>query len=309
MSHESAACRATMVVPDATAACSYLENLLGAQPVVEPERALALNGGGSLQAVGLGDMVLEFVEPRGEGGAWSARLDTVGPSVVSLAIDVDDLARGRSTLEGSGISSYVTAEGRVLGDSMSRLGFDVELIARHPRDTAAGRAGRWGRVSPMLHVEITHDDISAARSRLARLFGSQPIETQFSDFLMRASGGRMDICHVNLGDAIVLQYIEPRPEAGPWWTQLAQRGPSVHNITWLVEDMPAVAAASAAAGTRDLRYFEFNYDPLFGAENRIGDKTIGRIIDAAAIVGFHIELSEPQATNIDKFFFKAMAPY
>ena len=64
----------------------------------------------------------------------------------------------------------------------------------------------------MLHVEITHEDIGAAGMLLERMFGSKSIETTFSDFLVGASGGRMDIRHVNLGDATVLQYIEPRSE-------------------------------------------------------------------------------------------------
>lgn len=306
MGSESAACRATVVVHDASAACSYLGSVLGAQPVVEPDRALAANGAARQQSVGLGDMVLEFIEPTRDSGYWRDRLDGVGPSVVSLALEVEDVAAARTVLNGEGIVSHLTADGRVVGESMARLGFDVELLERKRGGSTAGERAGWGRVSPMLHVEITHDDIAAAALLLERLFGSKRIETAFSDFLVSASGGRMDIRHVNLGDATVLQYIEPRPEAGPWWIQLQQRGPSVHNITWLIDDMPAVAAASAAAGTSDLRYFEFNYDRLFGAENRIGDKTIGRIIDAAAIVGFHIELSEPQATNINEFFFKTV---
>lgn len=306
MSYENALCRATVVVPDAAAASSYLGKVLGAVTVDEPDRALADDGAARLQSVGLGDMVLEFVEPTSSAGYWRAKLERDGPSVASIVVEVEDVAAARARVEQEGILSHVTAEGRIVGESLARLGFDVELVAsRAAIGAAAGRAS-WGRVSPMLHVEITHDDIASACSLLERLFGSRRVEAEFSDFLISITGGRMDIRHVNLGEAVVLQYIEPQPQAGPWWIQLQQRGPSVHNITWLVNDMPAVAAASAAAGTSDMRYFEFNYDRLFGAENRIGGKTIGRIIDAAAIVGFHIELSEPQATNINEFFFKTV---
>lgn len=306
MSNESAICRATVVVPDAAAACSYLGNVLGAQPIHEPARALADDGAARQLSVGLGDMVLEFVEPTDPSGYWRSRLERDGPSVVSLAVEVEETAAARIILKKEGIVSHITADGRVVAESLARLGFDVELVERHSTMVAESGSAKWGRVSPMLHVEITHDDIAGASLLLGRLFGSKRIETKFSDFLVSITGGRMDIRHVNLGDFMVIQYIEPTPQAGPWWSQLQQRGPSVHNITWLVDDMPAVAAASAAAGTSDLRYFEFNYDRLFGAENRIGDKTIGRIIDAAAITGFHIELSEPQATNINEFFFKTV---
>jgi hypothetical protein len=39
------------------------------------------------------------------------------------------------------------------------------------------------------------------------------------------------------------------------------------------------------AGTRDLRYFEFDYSPMLGAENMLRPVTVGRILDARAILG------------------------
>lgn len=295
--------RVTCVVSDAKLACAYLEKLFRAQRLENVPSHVQAGGSVRVFHIGLGDLVIEFVEPLSSDSLWRRRLEGEGPHVVSLAYGVADLDTVIIDLSGEGLELVETASSAVWCRCRHVIGVDLvfEPCPGHDRETET--RGAWGDVSPMLHVEITHDNIAAAGDWLARLFGSKIVEMDFSKFLVGITAGRMKIQHVNLGDA-VLQYIEPRHDAGPWWGLLQASGPSVHNITWLVNDMAAVAEASQQAGTRDLRYFEFDYSPLFGAENKIGDTTIGRILDCAHILGFHLELSERQARNINDFMFK-----
>jgi uncharacterized glyoxalase superfamily protein PhnB len=293
--------RITVVVEDADAAARYLHEVLGAESVSRPGSPIESDDRISLRTVGLGDALLEFVSPLAD-GPWADQLAEHGPSVLSLAYEVEDVAAAISELATAGVATRPDTGPRTVLATTSLVGFDIELS---PLGTDAEPAGRktWGRVSPLMQIEITHDDIDSAIEHLGVWFGSQRVELEFSQFLVKVTAGRMDIKHVNLGDAMV-QFIEPRDDAGPWWDQLQGRGPSVHNLTWFVDDMDAVTRASAAAGTSDLRYFEFDYSAMFGRENMTKDKPIGRIIDARARVGFHIELSEPPALNVNEYLFK-----
>ncbi|WP_084397134.1 VOC family protein [Henriciella aquimarina] len=296
--------RVTCVVPDSGLAINYLENLFQARRLrnvpTHINSAMSLR----LAHVGLGDLVIELVEPLSPNSFWKSRLEEDGAHVVSLAYGTDDMEQLIADLSAERLDLLEAENDAVWCKCRHITGFDLVLEPWN-KNRPEQKPGGWGDVSPMLHVEITHPDIAEAGRWLEKLFGSQRVEKAFSEFLAGITAGRMDIKHFSLGDA-VLQYIEPRHDAGPWWDLLQRAGPSVHNITWLVDDMPAVAKASDAAGTKDLRYFEFDYSPLFGEENRIGDKTVGRIIDCAHLLGFHLELSERQARNISDFMFKAV---
>jgi catechol 2,3-dioxygenase-like lactoylglutathione lyase family enzyme len=297
--------RITAVVPDPEASYTYLQALFGVRRIDDAGSSLRSDGEISVVQARLGHLVLEFVAPRTRHGEWQARLMTHGPAVVSLACTVADLGHAARSLEAEGIQALAGTHLRGVYDTAGLLGFNIELMeSTGAKDAESPRLGHGG-VSPLVHIEITHNDVNAAYGALHRLFGSEKVELAFAAFLVNVTAGRMNIVHVNLGDT-VLQYIQPRHDAGPWWHQLQARGASVHNLTWLVEDMPAIAAASRHAGTRDLRYFEFDYSPLFGAANVLKPKTIGRIIDASSRLGFHVELSERQATNINDFMYKPL---
>jgi hypothetical protein len=296
--------RVTCVVPDIDLAADYLRKLFRAERLQQVPSHLSAAASLRLGYVGLGDLVIELVEPLLPNSPWQRRLEDEGAHVVSLAYGFDDIDRLIAALSAERLELVEAENNAVWCKCRHLIGFDL-ILEPWNRNFPRQKPGRWGDVSPMLHVEVTHQDIGEAGRWLEKMFGSQRVERAFSDFLVGITAGRMDIKHFNLGDA-VLQYIEPRHDAGPWWDLLQRAGPSVHNITWLVNDMPTIAQASEAAGTKDLRYFEFDYSPLFGKDNRIGDKTVGRIIDCAYILGFHLELSERQARNINEFMFKAV---
>ena len=293
--------RLTMVVPSSSAAAGYLENLFEAKVLSNSTSSLRTDDQISVEHVGLGDVELEFVAPKSTSGVWRDRLSRQGPALLSLAYKVSDLEAATQLLAQEGVYPADDEVSRRVFNTMAIVGFDLELSEGAPRPAPAPL---WGRVSPLLHIEITHHDEQGASKWLERVFGAETVETEFSSHLVKVSGGRMNnIHHVRLGDT-VLQYIDPTTEAAPWYDQLQARGPSVHNLTWLVENMPHVAIASEKAGTTDLRYFEFDYAALFGEDTRLKSKVIGRIINASALLGFHVELSEPQASNINAFLLK-----
>ena len=293
--------RLTSVVPSSLDAARYMQLLFKAETIADSASLLKTDEEISVEHVGLGDAEVEFVSPKTASGIWRERLSKHGAALLSLTFNVPDLEAATKLLEEENVHPIEQQPSRCVFDTMEIVGFNIELSQGQARPAPLSL---WGRASPLLHVEITHHDEQAASKWLKRVFGAQSVETEFSDFLVKTTGGRMKhIHHVQLGDT-VLQYIDPTSEAGPWYDQLQERGSSVHNLTWLVDNMEEIAAASERAGTRDLRYFEFDYSKLFGEDTRLKPKVIGRIIDPAALLGFHTELSEPQASNINAFLLK-----
>jgi hypothetical protein len=286
----------TAVTTDARIAADYLVTVFGA------ERLSAADGEATTVIIGMGDVVLELMAPGQDDDYWGRRLVAFGPGVVSLAYAVADVDGALEELRGAGLATVGGTGGRHVVDATALVGFDLELVEGDP---ASGPSAPrlWGTVSPLMQIEVTHHDIDAARTVLASLFGSGDVETVFSEHLMSVTGGRMVIRHVDLGDGM-LQYIQPRDDAGPWWDQLQERGPSIHNLTWFVDDMATVERLAREQGTSDLRYFEFDYSGLFGRENDTKPVVIGRILNTRALLGFHIELSEPMSTDLNSYLFK-----
>lgn len=296
--------RMTVLVPDAERAASYLGRILGIPRVDDWPSPLTGEGSLKLTHVAAGDTVLEFVQPLLETGDFAETLRRDGASIRSIAFAVDDPSAASREAGDHGIDASNDAYGRLMLRTRHRTGFDVELV---PAEHSADRSVRGGRVSPMIQVEITLPDMEAATDLLRSLFAASPVEETFCAFLNEVTAGRMKLHHMMLGNAM-LQLVRPREDAGPWYDLLQEIGPSVHNLSWLVDDMPAIAEASAREGTSDLRYFEFDYSPLVGAENLCKPVIVGRIIDARHILGFHAELSERQSTNISEFICKADYP-
>jgi len=290
----------TAVVPDGEAASTYLEDVFG---------AARLNSDAGDDAdvtrtcVGMGDTILEFVSPINDDSQWARTLTSVGPCVLRLAYVVEDLDEAVGSLGTEGFQVHSSGPDGAVVDTMAAFGFDLQL-AQGDLSLGPSADALWGSVSPMMQIEITHGEIDAARRTLHRVFGSNDVELEFAPYLVKVSDGRMeDIKHVNLGDAM-LQYIQPFEEAVPWWNQLQERGSSIHNLTWFVDDMAGVERRARAQGTPDLRYFEFDYSDLFGIENMAKARPIGRILDTRSLLGFHIELSEPLSFNMNDYLFK-----
>ena len=310
-----------IVVHDARAAYEFLHRALGAEKVQE-EFAAFLDGEYSrVIHVGLGDVVFQFIQPLVEEGSWHEQLKQKGPGVHNLTFVVDDMKATVKALEKEGISPLFSfpldwadligpenvkpdAQPVYMMDTMENLGFHLELSESPfkeppevpPPQFATGEEGLIGNVSPMIHIELTVRDAEETFRVLRRVFGSERVETAFADFL---DSPFMHIVHVNLGN-VVLQYCQPLQEEGSWYEQLRDKGPGVHNITFIVEDMEETMTSIEDAGSRDLFSFPLDWGALIGPEKVIPNVPPVHMVDTMERIGFHLELSErPSNEELD----------
>src|SRR5690554_3108239 len=310
------------IVGDAGDAVRLLGEVFAAPGLVRASSSFYLTSSARILHVGLGDVRLQFVQPEPAGGRLHRLLREQGPQVHSLAFFVDDLEsmviefaqEGIAILERSRIAVQ-TATGSVEAPvcvfaTMDRLGFNLELIegaigsSKVAGDDEQPGAALFGNLSPLLHVELAVDDLDDPCGLLRRVFGSGKVESRFAEFL--GSLGSLDIVHVNLGD-VVLQYCRPKTEDSSWAQLLARRGRAIHNITWLVRDMPETVAVLTRQGVQDLRSFSLDFGKLVGSENVPENLAPQRIVDLMPRLGFHMELTEAFASNIDDFIFNPFA--
>lgn len=311
-----------LTVHDAEKACRFLQDAFGAEKVQE-EFANFLDGEGSrVIHVGLGDVVLQFIQPKTKSGSWYDQLQQKGPGVHNLTYVVDSIADTLKALaqeEVLPLFSFPLNWEELLGadnvkpdpqpvymiNSMAKIGFHLELAESPARETAVTPvasvpADPLGRVSPMLHIELTTADAEESYRFLHKVFGSEKVELKFANFL---DGTFMKVVHVNLGD-VVLQYCQPLMEAGSWYEQLKANGPGVHNITFLVDDMDACMEAINQAGAEDLFTFDLDWGDLLGKQNVRSQIPPVHMVNTMKILGFHLELSERPAENLTDLLFK-----
>ena len=310
------------IVDDAGAAGRLLGTVFDAPLLQRASSSSRKEGATRIVHVGLGDVRLQFIQPGPAGTRLHRQLKEQGPQVDGLAFFVEDLAFAVTELAQEGIailerSDIVlqAATGPVEAPvcvfaTMERLGFNIELIegasggSKVACDDEPPGDALFGNLSPLLHVELAVDDLDDPCALLQRLFGSGKVESSFAQFL--SSLGSLDIVHVNLGN-VVLQYCRPKTEDSPWAQLLARRGRAIHNITWLVRDMPATVAALARQDVQDLRSFSLDFGKLVGRENLPEHLAPQRIVDLMPRLGFHMELTEAFASNIDDFIFNPFA--
>ncbi|NMG42246.1 hypothetical protein GPA22_00640 [Aromatoleum toluvorans] len=242
----SALSHISAIVDDADAAVRLLGDVFDAPVLKRVSSSLQQESATRILHAGLGDVRLQFVQPRPAGGRLHRRLKEQGPQVDGLAFFVEDLASAVTELAQEGIvilerSDIVlqAATGPVEAPvcvfaTMERLGFNIELIegasgsSKVAGDDEPPGDALFGNLSPLLHVELAVDDLDDPCALLQRLFGSRKVESSFAQFL--SSLGSLDIVHVNLGN-VVLQYCRPKTEDSPWAQLLARRGRAIHNIT------------------------------------------------------------------------------
>ncbi|MHA2038193.1 MAG: VOC family protein, partial [Promethearchaeota archaeon] len=257
-------------VPDAEKAYQILHNVFGAEKVQE-EYANFLDGDNvKVIHVGLGDVVLQFIEPLVEGSSWDAQLKTKGSGVHNLTFGVESAEDAANEMEKLGgfkplftfdlewenvVPSQFLRPGikRVfMMDSMEKLGFHLEFGDNPLKEEArkmmsqtryeTGRDELIGTVSPMMHIELVTPDIEKTYELLHKVFGSEKVEIEFASFL--DAPNFMRTLHVNLSN-IVLQYQHPLIELkdlpmGSWYDLLKKNGLYVHNITFVVDDLDDV---------------------------------------------------------------------
>lgn len=116
-----------IVVRDVNAAVDFLEKVFGAKKT-EPELVNFLNetaiGLLKIEHVELGNIVLQFIEPMGDGqDVWSEHLRKKGPGVHNLTFQVDDLNRAAATLAEAGAPTLFTMDldwVKLLGSELGR---------------------------------------------------------------------------------------------------------------------------------------------------------------------------------------------
>lgn len=147
------------------------------------------------------------------------------------------------------------------------------------------------KVSPLVHIEIAVPDAEEAAAFLSRVFGARKTQEAFANFL---SSPFAKVVHVELGN-VVLQFIQPIVDQGLWAEFLREKGPGVHNLTFLVDDLPAAVSALDKEGARVLLEMPFDWSRLFGPENVRPDVPPVTMIGSEEMVGFRLELAESPA--------------
>jgi len=306
-----------ITVPDAEKAYQFLHNVFGAEKVQE-ELAGFLDGEyNKVIHVGLGDVVLQFIEPIAEGSSWDAQLKTKGSGVHNLTFGVESAEDTANEMErlgeikplftfdlewGNMIPSQFLKPGVkkvFMMDSMEKLGFNLEFgdspvkegVNVFPQTRyVTGRDELIGSVSPMLHIELVTPDLEKTYELLHKVFGSEKVEIEFADFLDTPF---MRIMHVNLSN-VVLQYCQPmvkvKTEMGSWYELLEKNGAYVHNITFVVDDLDDVVEKFKKEGIEPLFTFNLQWEKL--NENMSSEIKPVYMMNTLDKLGFHMELGE-----------------
>ncbi len=307
-----------ITVPNAEEAYQILHNVFGAEKVQE-EFAGFLDGEyNKVIHVGLGDIVLQFIEPLAEGSSWHTQLKTKGSGVHNLTFGVENAEKTATEIENlGGIKPLFTfnlewgnmippeilndTSGKVfMMDSMEHFGFHLEFgTSPFKEETrkmmpqtryATGRDELIGNVSPMMHIELVTPDIEKTYELLHKVFGSEKVEIEFANFLESPISRVM---HVNLSN-VVLQYIQPmikiENEFGSWHNLLEKNGAYVHNITFIVDDLDEVVEKFKNEGIEPLFTFPLQWEKL--NENMKSKIKPVHMMKTMEKLGFFLEMGE-----------------
>ena len=134
-----------------------------------------------------------------------------------------------------------------------------------------------------LHIEIVHPDPDAAAAFLCATVGGEVVERRLSAGLEEMAEG-LRVVHV-LVAGVVFQLVRPPEGIEPWHSELAERGPCVHNVTLNVAGIEATREALVAAGATQIIELEA---PL-GA---LSDDQLNRayVMDAREQTGLRFEI-------------------
>jgi catechol 2,3-dioxygenase-like lactoylglutathione lyase family enzyme len=176
--------RLGLAVEDADAASSWFERVLGAAPFATLSSATETDGdpdGGYMRMLALAGQPFLLMSPTDAEGFMHGFLQRYGPSVHSLAWEIDDMWGTEHRLELRGV--------RITGVSVEGRHFFM-----HPKDTHGllmewtdGRVGEFGSaestvgeigvpISRVRWVAAVVDDVEATAGLLAELGGGVPLE-------------------------------------------------------------------------------------------------------------------------------------
>jgi len=252
-----------VIVPNAEEAYQLLHNLFDALKIQEDIANLLDGNVAKVIHVGVGDIVLQFIEPLAKEGIWYDHMQTKGPGIHHLSFYVENIKNTIEIMEKEGgivplstidlewekiyTSEDINPKGKTnyIMDTMEKIGFHLALSERPTKQEAnipetkypTGFNKLIGDASTMLHIELTNPDNDKTFDFLHKLFGTEIVEKEFSSIL---NSDFMRIIHVNLSN-VVLQYCQPVAKEGSWYELLQKNGAYVHNLNWCVGDIKDTA--------------------------------------------------------------------
>ena len=143
------------------------------------------------------------------------------------------------------------------------------------------------QVSPLIHIEVVVRDAEEAAACLNRVFGAEKTQLEFAQFLTSPVA---KVVHVDLGGTVI-QFIEPLIDQGLWAEHLRAKGPGVHNLTFLVNDVNEAARALEKEGAPVLLEMRFDWSQLMPDRAR-PDPSPVLMVGSEEKLGFRLELSE-----------------
>lgn len=298
-----------VVVHNAEEAYQILRNIFGAEKLKED----FVNSYIKVGYVGIGDFILQYIEPIAEEGPWYDHLQTKGPGVHSLAYCVENIKEAVEELEKEGktvpLLSMDEEKERFpteflnpkiktdyIMNTMENIGFHLEL-GEKPSDIeltspktqyVTGRDNLIGDASTMLHIELVTHNGEKTYEFLHKIFGSKIVEKEFCSLI---TSEVMPIVHVNLSN-VVLQYCQPSPQMGTWAKILKNNGSYIHNLNFLVDDIEETVAKYKEEKIR--RIFKLK---LPGAETHY------YMMSSLNKLGFHMEHGETPDIPLPPGFF------
>lgn len=288
------------IVPNAEEAYQILNEINGAVKLKEDFENTFVK----VLFIGLGDFVLQYIEPIAREGPFYEQLKSKGPGIFSLAYVVDNVEDVRLQLEkkenilpilsknGPGkefiekiplefLNPSVKTE--IIMDTIEKIGFHIEL-GEKPKGTdpifsnhqyVNGSDKTLGDASTMLHFELVTPNAENAYEFLHRNFGSELVEIMFANML---DSEFMHIIHLNLSNQ-VLQYCQPIGKSASWYELLMKSGSYVHNLNYAVNDIEATVE----------KFKKKEFKILFQQKLTPEDETFFYMIDSIDVLGFHLE--------------------
>lgn len=297
-----------VIVPNAEEAYQLLHNLFDALKI-QGDLANLQNGDFvKVIHVGVGDIVLQFIEPLAKEGIWYNHLQTKGPGIHHLSFNVENIKETIEIIEKEGeivpLSTIdldwekiyppddINPNAKILYifDTMEKIGFHLALSERPTKQAVnlpepkypTGSDKLIGDASTMLHVELTNPDNDITYEFLHKLFGTEIVEKEFSSIL---NSEFMRIIHINLSN-VVLQYCQPVGKERTWYELLQKNGAYVHNLNWCVDDI-----------AETVKKFKKEEIPQIFESRLSPDGPPFYMMDTLNVLGFHLEHGETPKTE------------
>ena len=303
------------IVPDAEIAYQLLHNLFDAIKIQEKIANLSGGDAAKIIHVGVGDIVIQFIEPLSKEGIWFNHMEAKGPGIHHLTFYVDSIEETLEIMEKEGgitpLSTINIDLGKIfpsdqvnekaktiyIMNTMENIGFHLAFLENPTKKGMdlpktkypTGFDKLIGDASTMLHVELTTSDNDATYEFLHKLFGTEKVEKEFSSVL---DSDFMRIIHVNLSN-VVLQYCQPVGKERTWYELLQKNGPYVHNLNWCVSNIGET-----------VRKFEKEKVPRIFESWLSPDSPPFYMMDTLGVLGFHLEHGEAPKTEEGYEFIK-----